>query len=85
MNEIYKMIEDKIKATGYSGEISGAFIYDEICNFIEDKENGTYIFLSKNHQDQIFEYKIDVMDENFNLSYLQITSPKENYHIDFDA
>lgn len=85
MNELYQLVEDKIKAAGYQKEISGAVIYDEICNFIEDKENGTYIFLSKHDLDQVFEYKIDVMEDSFNLSYITITSPEENYHIDFDA
>ena len=59
-------------------------IYDEICDEIEDKENGSYIFMSKKEDDVLFEYKIDVMDENFNLSYIDIVTPVGKVHIDFD-
>ena len=31
------------------------------------------------------EYKIDVMDEQFNLSYIDINTPNKKYHVDFDA
>ena len=38
MEELYRMIEDKIYAAGYEGQVSGEEIYDEICDEIEDKE-----------------------------------------------
>lgn len=85
MEEIYRLIEEKIKASGYEGAISGEEIYEEICDEIEDKENGSYIFMSKKEDDVLFEYKIDVMDENFNLSYVDINSPSGKFHIDFDV
>ncbi|CEN77642.1 hypothetical protein [Paraclostridium sordellii] len=84
MEEIYKLIEEKIKNAGYNGPISGEEIYEEICDEIEDKENGSYIFMSKKEDDVLFEYKIDVMDENFNLSYIDIVTPVGKIHIDFD-
>ena len=52
---------------------------------IEEKENGSYIFMSKKEDDVFFEFKIDVMDENFNLSYIDINTPEKKYHVDFDA
>ncbi|WP_419726956.1 hypothetical protein [Terrisporobacter petrolearius] len=84
MEELYKMIEDKIYASGYKETISGEEIYDEICDEIEDKEEGSYIFMSKKEDDVIYEYKIDVMEEQFNLSYLDIKADGKTYHIDFD-
>ena len=84
MEELYRMIEDKIYASGYEGQVNGEDIYDEICDEIEDKENGSYIFMSKKEDDVLFEYKIDVMDENFNLSYIDIVTPVGKVHIDFD-
>ncbi|MBN9646321.1 MAG: hypothetical protein E6356_04570 [Terrisporobacter othiniensis] len=84
MEELYKMIEDKIYASGYKGTISGEEIYDEICDEIEDKEEGSYIFMSKKEDDVIYEYKIDVMEEQFNLSYLDIKADGKTYHVDFD-
>ena len=84
MEELYRMIEDKIYAAGYEGQVSGEEIYDEICDEIEDKEEGSYIFMSKKEDDTIYEYKIDVMEDQFNLSYLDIIVDGKTYHIDFD-
>ena len=61
MEELYRMIEDKIYASGYEGQVNGEDIYDEICDEIEDKEEGSYIFMSKKEDDTIYEYKIDVI------------------------
>ena len=85
MNEIYEMIEHKIRESGYQEDVSGFDIYNELCDFIDEKENGTYLFLSKDHNDHIFEYQVQVMDDNFNLSYIDIKTQEETYHIDFDA
>jgi hypothetical protein len=85
MEEIYRIIEEKIKASGYLGEVNGEEIYEEICDEIEEKEEGSYIFMSKKVDDVFFEYKIDVMDEQFNLSYIDINTPDKKYHVDFDA
>ena len=84
MEELYRMIEDKIYPAGYEGQVSGEEIYDEICDEIEDKEEGSYIFMSKKEDDTIYEYKIDVMEDQFNLSYLDIKANGKTYHIDFD-
>ena len=84
MEELYRMIEDKIYASGYEGQVNGEDIYDEICDEIEDKEEGSYIFMSKKEDDTIYEYKIDVMEDQFNLSYLDIIVDGKSYHIDFD-
>ena len=85
MEEIYRIIEEKIKASGYLGEVNGEEIYEEICDEIEEKEEGSYIFMSKKEDDVFFEYKIDVMDEQFNLSYIDINTPDKKYHVDYDA
>ncbi|MGX4599421.1 hypothetical protein [Faecalimicrobium sp. JNUCC 81] len=84
MEEIYRLIEEKIKAAGYEGNVSGKDIYDEICDQIEEAENGSYIFMSKRDDDVFFEYKIDVMDDNFNLSYIDINTPQGKIKVDFD-
>ena len=44
MEELYQAIEEKIKASGYPREISGERVYDDICDQIEGKENGTYLW-----------------------------------------
>ena len=44
MNELYEAIEQKIKSSGYPRKISGADVYNDICDQIEGKENGTSRF-----------------------------------------
>jgi len=84
MNELYEAIEAKIKASGYPREISGEAVYNDICDQMEEKENGTYLFLSKKDNGVVFEYKVDILDESFNLSYVHITANNDMFHIDFD-
>ena len=84
MNELYEAIEQKIKSSGYPRKISGADVYNDICDQIEGKENGTYLFLSKQDNGVVFEYKVDILDESFNLSYVHITANNDTFHIDFD-
>lgn len=85
MNKLYEAIEKKIKASGYPRAISGADVYDDICDQIEGKENGEYILLSKFDEDVVFEYHITIQDENFNLGILTMKTPEGVYQADFDA
>ena len=85
MNELYEAIEKKIKASGYPRAISGADVYDDICDQIEGKENGEYILLSKFDEDVVFEYHITIQDENFNLGILKMKTPEGVFKADFDA
>ena len=84
MEALYKHIETCIRASGYMGSINGEEIYDDICEEIEDKEEGSYIFMCKKEENTFFEYKIDVMADEFNLGYLIIHTPEQKYRIDFD-
>ena len=85
MNKLYKAIEEKIKESGYPKEIDGQDIYEDICDQIEDKENGIYLLLSKFEEDVIFEYHITIQDDGFNLGLLTIRTPEGIYQTDFDA
>lgn len=85
MNKLYKAIEEKIKESGYPKEISGRDVYNDICDQIEDKENGTYLLLSKFEEDVIFKYHITIQDDGFNLGLLTIRTPEGIYQTDFDA
>lgn len=84
MKAFYKAIEDKIKASGYPGTVKGEAIYEEICEEIDDKENGSYLFMCKQEEDTYYEYKIDVMDESFNLAYMIIHTKEKDWHVAFD-
>ena len=85
MDELYKAIEAKIKKSGYKREISGRDVYNDICDQIDGKENGSYMLLSKFEDDVVFEYQITVMDSEFNLGLLTIKAPEGEFKIDFDA
>lgn len=85
MEELYEIIEEKIKAAGYSRTLSGADVYNDICDQIEGKEDGEYLLLSKFEEDVVFEYHITIMGEQFNLGILTIKAPEGEFVIDFDA
>ncbi len=84
MNELYEDIEQKIKASGYPRAISGEDVYNDICDQIDGKENGTYLLLSKFEEDVVFEYHITIQDEDFNLGILTMRTPEGVFEADFD-
>ena len=99
MEELYKAIEEKIKESGYPRKISGEEVYDDICDQIDGKENGSYVLLSKFDDDvifeyherspplnrkHIFEYHITIMDSEFNLGVLTMRTPEGVFETDFD-
>ena len=85
MEELYRMIEKKIKASGYPRSISGRAVYDDICDQIDGKENGAYVLLSRFEDDVIFEYHLTVLDSDFDLGILTIRTPQGIFEVDFDA
>jgi len=84
MEELYRAIEEKIRDAGYPREISGEDVYDDICDQIDGKENGSYLLLSKFDEDVIFEYQITIQDEEFNLGLLTMRTPEGVFEADFD-
>lgn len=84
MEEFYEIIENKIKSSGFNGEVDGYTIYNEICDFIDDKDIGEYIFMVKHSDDVIFEYNIQIMENNFNLSLIKISHNNNIFEINFD-
>ena len=84
MEELYKAIEEKIKASGYTRKISGEDVYDDICDQIDGKENGSYVLLSKFDDDVVFEYHITIQDDDFNLGILTMKTPEGVFEVDFD-
>ena len=81
MNELYRVIEKKIKASGYPRVISGEAVYDDICDQIDGKENGMYILMSKFEKDVVFEYHITILDDDFNLGLLTMRTPEGVFEV----
>lgn len=84
MEEFYKAIEETLRAAGCPIPVSGAEIYDEICDEIEDREPGAYVFMLKKTDDVHFEYRIQIYDDEFNLSSIDVVTKAGTYHADFD-
>lgn len=85
MNELYKYIEEQIKKTGYPGEIAGDDFYDDISAEADDQPNGTYIFLVKKTDTLIYKGCMTIMEDQFDLHYVDIIDGEKTYHVDFDA
>ncbi|MDO4621475.1 MAG: hypothetical protein Q4B22_00825 [Eubacteriales bacterium] len=85
MEELYKLIEEKIAASGYPGKIDGKEFYEDVSAEVDEKENGTYMFLIK--KDDLLSYQgcMDVMDSEFDLHYVDIHFAEASFHVDFDA
>ena len=84
MEELYKSIEEKIKAYGYPRVISGEAVYGDICDQIEGKDNGSYVLLLKFEDDVISEHHSTSMDDEFNLGVLTMRTPEGVFETDFD-
>jgi hypothetical protein len=85
MEELYRTIEEKIKASGYSGEIDGREFYYEVSKEADAKENGKYIFMVKKSDTVYYEGCMDILDKDFDLHYIDIHEDDKTYHVDFDA
>lgn len=85
MEELYAIIEDKIKASGFPGEIDGRTFYNEVDREADKQENGTYIFMIKREDGLFYEGCMEILDEQFDLHYIDIHFEDKVYHVDFDA
>lgn len=85
MEELYRLIEEKIKNTGYPGAIDGREFYREVSDEADAKEKGTYIFLIKKSDEVFYQGCMEIMDEQFDLHYVDIHDGEKVYHVDFDA
>ena len=85
MNELYKLIEEKIKAAGYPGEIDGREFYNDVSDEADEKENGDYIFLIKKTEELMYRGCMTIIDDQFDLHYVDILEGDNTYHVDCDA
>jgi len=85
MDELYKLIESKIKSSGYPGEIDGRGFYEDVSDEADEKENGDYIFLIKKTEELMYRGCMTIIDDQFDLHYVDILDGDNTYHVDFDA
>lgn len=85
MEELYQLIEEKIKKAGYPGVIDGREFYKDVCDEVDNQENGTYLFIIKKSDELSYKGCMDIMDDEFDLHYVDIIDDDKTYHVDFDA
>lgn len=85
MEELYQFIEQKVKGAGYPGDIDGSEFYDDISNEADEQENGTYMFIIKKSEHLSYKGCMTIMDDQFDLHYVDILDGEKVYHVDFDA
>jgi hypothetical protein len=85
MDELYALIEAKIKESGYQGDIDGREFYNDISDEADEKENGTYVFLIKKTDTLLYKGCMTIMDDEFDLHSVDILDGDKTYHVDFDA
>lgn len=85
MRELYELIEAKIKASGYPKAIDGADFYGDVSDEADNQENGTYVFIIKKSDSLSYKGCMTIMDDEFDLHYVDIHDGENVYHVDFDA
>lgn len=85
MDELYALIEEKIRNAGYPGSIDGREFYQEVSNEADEQEQGQYIFLIKKSDTLFYQGNMDIFEHEFDLHYVDIHDGDQVYHVDFDA
>jgi len=85
MNELYELIEERIKGAGYTGEISGREFYNDVSDEADEKEDGTYMFIIKKSETLFYKGGMTIMEKEFDLHFVDIVDGEKTYHVDFDV
>jgi hypothetical protein len=85
MNELYKLIEERIKSAEYTGEINGRDFYCDISDEADEKEDGTYMFIIKKTETLCYKGCMTIMEKEFDLHFVDIVDGEETFHVDFDV
>lgn len=85
MEELYRLIEEKIRKSGYPGEISGREFYGDVSAEADHQEIGTYVFIVKKSDTLSYKGCMTIMEDQFDLHYVDIIEADHTYHVDFDA
>ncbi len=85
MEELYRLIEEKIKNAGYPGVIDGCEFYGDVSDEADAQDNGTYLFIIKKSDTLSYHGCMEIMDDEFDLHYVDIHDGDATYHVDFDA
>ena len=85
MEEFYRLIEEKIKKSGYPGEISGRDFYSDVCDEADEQDLGMFLCIIKKSDTLSYEVRIENLEDQIDLKTLVIHDGDKNYSVDFDA
>lgn len=85
MQELYDLIEEKIKASGYPEAVDGREFYGDVSAEADEQEPGTYMFVIKKTEQLSYQGCMTILEDQFDLHYVDIVDGEEKYHVDFDA
>ncbi len=85
MEELYRLIEEKIKASGYPGEINGEEFFADVCDETDDKEPGFYIFMITKNETLSYTGAVHILEDQIDLHTVDIREGEQVWHVDFDA
>jgi len=85
MEELYALIEEKIKASGYPGPIDGHEFYNDVSDEADQQDNGSYLFVIKKEENLSYHGFMEILDRQFDLHTVDIHYNDQVYHVDFDA
>lgn len=85
MEELYQLIEEKIKESGYPGKIDGREFYNDISDEADDQAEGSYMFVIKKEEFLTYQGCMTIMEDQFDLHYVDICIGEKKFHVDFDA
>ena len=85
MEEFYRLIEEKIRKSGYPGEISGREFYADVCDEADEQDLGMFLCIIKKSETLSYEVRIENVEDQIDLKTLVIHDGDKAYHVDFDA
>lgn len=85
MNELFELIEERIKSAGYMGDVNGKDFYYDISAEADEKEDGTYMFIIKKTENLFYKGCMTIMEKEFDLHFVDIVDGENSYHVDFDV
>lgn len=85
MEELYQLIEEKIRNSGYPYPIDGQEFYNDVSDEADNQDNGAYMFLIKKEENLIYKGFMEILDHQFDLHTVDIIRDDKTWHVDFDA
>lgn len=83
MDELYAMIEERIKASGFPGKINGREFYKDVSDEADEQSEGMYMFVIKKEEGLSYQGCMDIFEDQFDLHYVDIICGEDKYHVDF--